>query len=68
MARETKTLFQVTKIFPPFSLRGRNNTQQAIKFDVQSQKVTTDDLKVNNSATKNVPNKAKTPVFFCLSF
>ena len=61
MTTEYKTLFQVTKIFPPFNIRGGNNTQQAIKLDVQSQKVTHDDLKVNSSVSNKAPTKTPTP-------
>ncbi len=58
-----KPVFQVTKIYAPFSIKGDNKTE-TIKMEVQSTTVTADDLKINNSnsAANNTlsqtPNKA----------
>ena len=54
---ETKSIFQVTRIYPPFNIRGGNNTETGIKIEVNQPKVTADDLKVNNSGA----SKAHTP-------
>ena len=49
---ETKPVFQVTKIYPPFDIKGVNKGE-SIKLDVQTQKVTADDLKVHNPNTSS---------------
>jgi len=54
-----KTNFAVTKIYPPFNVKG-SNTTEAIKMEVKAPKVTADDLKaINSSATST---QAKAPV------
>ena len=51
--------FQVTKIYPPFSLKG--NTQTAIKIDVQPTNVTSQDLNITKvNVKKPVQNKPVT--------
>ena len=52
-----KTNFSVTRIYPPFNVKG-SNTTEAIKMEVQAPKVTAEDLKAVSSS---VPNKAKVP-------
>ena len=47
-----KPVFQVTRIYPPFNLRGQNNTE-AVKLDVSQTNVTSDDLKVHNKPSGN---------------
>ena len=59
----SKPIFQVTKIFPPFNLRG-DNKNQGIKIEVNQTKVTADDLKVNNQPQNRAPappTKNQTP-------
>jgi hypothetical protein len=58
----SKPLFQLTRIFPPFDIRGQNNTQGGVKLDVPQTKVTADDLKVTSNTTsqKPHPNPQKT--------
>ena len=46
---ETKSFLQVTKIYPPFNLKGGNNNQAAIKIDVKPNQVSAQDLSVNNT-------------------
>ena len=46
---ESKRVFQVTRIYPPFNISG-GNKEAGIKLEVKQQKVTADDLKVQNSA------------------
>ena len=48
---ETKSFLQVTKIYPPFNLKGGNKSQQAIKMDVQTAQVNAQDLSVGNTIT-----------------
>ena len=61
-----KPVFQVTKIYAPFSIKGDNKTE-SIKMEVQTTKVTSDDLKIdtsyssaqaNTKAPAQKPNKA----------
>ena len=61
-----KPVFQVTKIYAPFSIKGDNKTE-SIKMEVQTTKVTSDDLKIdtsyssaqaNTKAPPQKPNKA----------
>ena len=47
--------FQVTKIYPPFSLKG--NTQTAIKIDVQPTNVTSQDLNITKVNVKKPVQK-----------
>ena len=54
-----KTNFAVTKIYPPFNVKG-SNTTEAIQMEVKAPKVTADDLKAINSAA--APTQAKAPV------
>ena len=56
---ETKPLFQVTRIYPSFNLRGGNNNQSGIKLEVAQQSVTASDLKINNSTVKPASNPTK---------
>ena len=64
---ETKKIFQVTTIFPPFNINGGNNTEGRVNLDVNQSKVTADDLKINNSvapkpsAPKPVQKTQNTP-------
>ena len=58
-----KPVFQVTKIFAPFSIKGNNKTE-SIKMEVQTTKVTSDDLKMDttySSAQANVKPPAQKP-------
>ena len=56
---ETKKIFQVTRIYPPFNINGGNNNDTGIKLEVSQPKVTADDLKLNNSVSQN-PSVPKT--------
>ena len=51
-----KPVFQVTKIYPPFNIKGENKTE-SIKMEVQSTKVTADDLKVGTTNSSTQANK-----------
>ena len=55
---KTETVFNVTRIYPPFDIRG-NNVNSGIRLEVQQASVTADDLKVNKStaAPKAAPKK-----------
>ena len=67
---QTKKVFQVTTIYPAFNINGGPIKETAVKIESNQQKVTADDLKVNNpvapkpSAPKPAPKaqKAPTPV------
>ena len=58
-----KPVFQVTKIYAPFSIKGDNKTE-SIKMEVQTTKVTSDDLKIDtsySSAQANTKAPAQKP-------
>jgi hypothetical protein len=56
-----KTKFSVTKIYPPFNVKG-SNTTEAIKMEAQAPKVTAEDLKAISSAAQNIEKvPAKVP-------
>ena len=50
-------IYQITRIYPAFNIRGGNNTETGIKIEVQQQKITSEDLKINNSVQRP-PGKA----------
>jgi hypothetical protein len=54
-----KPVFQVTKIYAPFSIKGDNKTE-SIKMEVQTTKVTSDDLKMDTTYSSAQAN-AKPP-------
>ena len=51
-----KPVFQLTRIYPPFNIKGGNNKDSGIKIEVQQEKVTADDLNVNNEIKKTPVN------------
>ena len=56
---ETKTVFNITKIFPPF--KGENKNEAAITMPVNTPKVTPQDLKVNSGAPQKKPPQTTAP-------
>lgn len=54
---QTYPIYQISVIYPPFNLRGENNNQTRIKTGIKQLKVTSEDLKINNTAER-VPIKA----------
>ena len=56
---ETKSFLQVTKIYPPFNIKGGNKSQQAIKMEVQTPQVNAQDLSTGN--TGHPSNQKPTP-------
>ena len=61
---ESKPIMQVKLIYKPFDLKGKNNSESGIQYEVQQQKLTESDLKVNNSiqaAPIKTPTKMPTP-------
>ena len=50
---ETKTYLQLTKIYPPFNLKGGNNTQGAMKFEVKSPQINPQDFSANTTVKPN---------------
>jgi len=57
---ETKTYLQLTKIYPPFNLKGGNNTQGAMKFEVKSPQINPQDFSANTTVKPN-PSPAGKP-------
>ena len=57
---ETRTYLQLTKIYPPFNLKGGNNTQGAMKFEVKSAQINPQDFTQNTTVKPN-PAPASKP-------
>ena len=54
---QTKTVLQVTKIYKPFSLKGDNANQSAIKMDIQTPQINPQNLAGNSSTSQAKPTQ-----------
>ena len=50
---EKKPVLKVTRIYPPFNINVGNNKKSEIKIEVKQEKVTAEDLKINNNINNN---------------
>jgi len=53
---ETRTYLQLTKIYPPFHLKGGNNTQGAMNFQVNTPQISPQDFSSPSSNVKPKPS------------
>ena len=53
-------IYQITRIYPPFNIRGGNNAEAGIKIEVKQHNVTSEDLKLNNTIQRPPAKAAPT--------
>ena len=54
---EKRPVFQLTRLYPPFNIKRGNNKKSEIKIEVQQEKLTPEDLKINNNINNNTIKK-----------